>query len=56
MQIFYLDPNAYTMVQEKESVYDGMRLKGAIQKVYVRGQLVVENGKVHPITGEYIRR
>jgi dihydropyrimidinase len=54
--ILIFDPNAYTTVQDKESVYDGMALKGAVKSVYVRGQLVVDEGKVHSMTGKYIRR
>lgn len=54
--ILIFDPNDYTTVQDEESVYDGKTLKGAIKKVYVRGQLVVEEGNVHPMAGKYIRR
>lgn len=54
--ILIFDPKAQTLVDDKESVYDGSVLKGAIQKVFLRGKLIVENGKVYPSMGEYIRR
>jgi dihydropyrimidinase len=54
--VVIFDPKAYTTVEDKESVYDGRILQGAIKKVYLRGQLVVSEGEVYPMSGKYIRR
>ncbi|MFA9375285.1 MAG: dihydroorotase family protein [Lachnotalea sp.] len=54
--IVIFDPKAHTIVNEKESVYDGNTLQGAIKKVYLRGQLIVSDGEVYTMTGKYIRR
>lgn len=54
--IVIFNPNESTCVEDKESVYDGRLLTGAVKKVYVRGQLIVEDKKVYPAKGTYIRR
>lgn len=54
--IVIFNPKESTCVEDKESVYDGRLLTGAVKKVYVRGQLIVEDKKVYPAKGTYIRR
>lgn len=54
--ILIFDPEESTTVNDKESVYDGFKLQGAIKKVYLRGKLLVEEETVYPMTGNYLRR
>ena len=62
--IVVLDPDAegvFSAAQEHSAAgytpYEGMPRKGKIQQVYLRGQLVVQNGDlVKPHTGQYIAR
>ncbi len=54
--IVIFDHKRTTVVKDKDSVYDGHTLQGAIKEVYLRGQLIAENGTVYPMSGKYIRR
>ncbi len=54
--IVILNPNIETVIKDENSVYYNMKLQGNIEKVFLRGELVVENSKVYPSKGEYIRR
>lgn len=54
--ILIFDPKANTKVEDKNSVYNQKTLQGAVKKVFLRGQLIVEDGKIYPRSGEYIRR
>lgn len=40
------------------SIYDGMEVTGAVERTFVRGELVTENGEIvtEPGTGKYIER
>lgn len=54
------DPAGHTNVSSHVggsdySVYEGLTLKGRIQKVFLRGQLALDNGKVIGTEGRYIR-
>jgi len=54
--IVIFDDKAQTTVDDLESVYNGKTLQGAIKEVYLRGQLLVSEGKVHNRLGKYIKR
>ena len=54
--ILIFDDKAQTTVKDAESVYSGKTLQGAIKEVYLRGQLLVSEGKVYDRVGKYIRR
>jgi len=54
--IVIFDDKAQTTVKDLESVYNGNILQGAIKEVYLRGQLLVAEGKVHNRLGKYIKR
>lgn len=54
--ILIFDPKESTKVEETDSIYDGYKLQGAVKKVFLRGQLLVEEETVFPMTGSYLRR
>jgi len=54
--ILIFDDKAQTIVTDAESVYCGKTLQGAIKEVYLRGQLLVSEGKVYNRVGKYISR
>ena len=54
--VVLFDPDGTTVVADPMSVYAGKNLNGKIEKVFSRGSLVVEDGKVLSHQGRYIRR
>lgn len=54
--LLIFDPKAYTNVEDTNSVYNQKLLQGTVKKVFLRGQLIVEDGKIYPALGKYIRR
>lgn len=54
--ILIFDPKELTTVEDTDSIYDGYKLQGAVKKVFLRGELIVEEEKIFPMTGSYIRR
>jgi dihydropyrimidinase len=54
--ILIFDPDAYTYVEDTNSVYYQKLLQGAVKKVFLRGQLIVEDGKIYSSFGKYLRR
>ena len=54
--VVIFDDTKETIVQDEMSVYQGKILKGSIEKVILRGDIVLENGKIKEHTGTYIRR
>lgn len=54
--IVIFDPNKTRTVEDRDSVYDQKTLQGEIVKVFLRGKLIVEDGKIYESSGKYIRR
>ncbi len=50
------DPNAATVVDDRESIYHGMQLKGSIKKVFLRGDIIIEDNQMIEKMGKYIKR
>lgn len=54
--ITIVNPMEKTIVKDEMSVYDGKVLNGKIEKVFCRGKLTAESGRVIKHEGKYIRR
>jgi dihydropyrimidinase len=54
--ILVFQPSGTTKVEDESSIYNGRILKGKIDKVFLRGQPIVEDGKLYSSVGKYIRR
>jgi dihydropyrimidinase len=54
--VVLFDNMAYTTVDDKDSIYDGKKLQGAIKQVYLRGRLIAIDGEIQDSSGKYIRR
>lgn len=54
--LLLFDPNAETFVEDRDSVYHEMQLKGSIKKVFLRGEIIVEDNQVIEKQGKYIMR
>ena len=50
------NPKGQVIVQDEMSVYDGKKLKGAIETVIARGSMVLEEGNIKAHQGHYIKR
>ncbi len=54
--VVLFDPQKQTVIEDTDSIYNRMECKGAIERVYLRGKLVAEHGKVLSSCGEYQNR
>lgn len=56
--IVVFDPNNTTIVNDKESIYDGQVLKGSIKAVFAKGNMIVNNNEFlkNSSSGSYIER
>lgn len=61
--IVVIDPEAEGVIRAREQVqnvdytpYEGVRTKGRIERVYLRGVLAVERGRVLETEGKFVRR
>ena len=56
--IVVFDPNNRTIVNDKESIYDGQVLKGSIKAVFAKGNMIVNNNEFlkNSSSGSYIER
>ncbi len=54
--VVLFNPEKTTVISDEKSVYNHMECKGAIEKVFLRGKLVAEDGKVYPSKGNYLFR
>ena len=54
--IVIYDENIKEVINDSESIYDGKSMKGKIEKVFLRGKLIAEKGKVLESKGSYVNR
>ena len=54
--IVIYDENIKEVINDSESIYDGKSMKGKIEKVFLRGKLISEKGKVLESKGSYVNR
>lgn len=54
--IVVFDDSTEGIINDAESLYNGYRVKGSIERVYLRGKLAVENGEYLGSSGRYIER
>ena len=54
--IVIFDKNSVTQVKDDMSVYDGKTLKGKIETVLLRGNLILDQEKIFRHTGQYVFR
>lgn len=54
--VVIFDSTKETMVEDEMSVYQGKRLKGSIETVILRGEVVLDGGNIKQHKGTYIRR
>ena len=52
----FIDENIKEVINDSESIYDGKSMKGKIEKVFLRGKLIAEKGKVLESKGSYVNR
>lgn len=50
------DDSIEGIIKDNESLYNGRKIKGSIERVYIRGNLAVSDGKYLGSKGKYIKR